>query len=544
MITKCERRTVKNMSGNTADEVLKILADWGVRSMYGVSGDAVFPLLDAVSRQSKIKYYAAAVETGAAFMAAYEAKLTGHPGVCIATSGPGSANLVNGLAEAYYDGAPVLAITGQAATGKLGTNTKQYFNQQQLFTPFTRMSELVVSPEAVGPVLVSALETAVNEKTVTHLSIPVDIWQMPAGGVKRARITGRRQIVGSGFAGGLEETAVMLNNAQRPVIIIGTRDGQTAGRCLFLADKRGAGIIVAQQAKGVIPDDNPLVMGGIGEAYVPQALSQADFFLLVGAAAFELKFLPLAASIMQLSDSPDALHYDRIDSGMIGSPGQLLKLLIEKIPARRDRKGWLDEISADRENLTRQLAADADNGEIPVHPGRLIAALNRTLAADAIIACDIGSFGHWFDRGFQARQQTVLLSSRWRSMGAGLPAAIAAKISCPEKQVIALVGDGGLLMSMPELLTAVKYRLPVTVVVANNHEYALETARMQAQGLTPFGNNILTPDFAAYAKAAGAHGYRVEDSAQLESTLTEAFGSNEPTVVDVQVSNPQLPNLQ
>lgn len=531
------------MSGNTADEVLKILVDWGVRSMYGVSGDAVFPLLDAVSRQSKIKYYAAAVETGAAFMAAYEAKLTGRPGVCIATSGPGSANLVNGLADAYYDGAPVLAITGQAATGKLGTNTKQYFNQQQLFTPFTRMSELVVSPEAVCSVLVSALETAVNEKTVTHLSIPVDVWQMPVTGVRRARITGRRQIVGSGFAGGLEETAVMLNNAQRPVIIVGTRDGQDAGLCVLLADNRGAGIIIAQQAKGVIPDDNPLVMGGIGEAYVPQALSQADFFLLVGSAAFELKFLPPAASIMQLSDSPGDLHYDRIDSGIIGSPGLLLRLLIKKVPPRRDREDWLAEISADRENLIRQLTADADNDEIPVHPGRLIAALNRTLAADAIIACDIGSFGHWFDRGFQAREQTVLLSTRWRSMGAGLPAAIAAKISCPEKQVIALVGDGGLLMSMPELLTAVKYRLPVTVVAANNHEYALETATMQAQGLTPFGNNILTPDFAAYAKAAGARGYRVEDPAQLESALTEALSSNEPTVVDVQVSNPPLPNL-
>ncbi len=539
------------MQGNVADTMLNILAERGIGSIYGVSGDAVFPFLDALSRQDRIKYYAAATETGAAFMASAAGKLTGRPGVCLATSGPGCANLVNGLADAYFDRAPVLAITGQVATKKLGTNAKQYFNQQQLVGTFAGMSEPVVHPEAAGPLLALALEKAGNEKTVVHLSIPEDVFLMPVPETgarpnpERPRINGCGQVLGSGFAAGLEQAAASLNNSQRPILVIGQRGPEVGELCLSLAEQLGAGIVLAQQAKGTVPDGCPLVLGGIGEGYLPPVLKKTDILLLVGPADFELKFLPASAPLIQIAEQTDSLHFERLGNGLVGPPGRLLKLLLERTSPRRTGQtaAWTGEIAGGKKNFLQLLALDARNNQVPVHPARLIAALNQTAAEDAVIACDIGSFIHWFDRGFQARSQTVLVSNRWRSMGTGIPAAISAKICHPGKQVLALVGDGGFLMSMAEILTAVKYRLPVTVIVANNHQYSLETQRMQAQGMTPLGNDILTPDFAVFAGSCGAQGFRLTDPARLEATLGEAFNCGQPAVVDVQVADIPLPNL-
>ncbi|MGE5578201.1 MAG: thiamine pyrophosphate-binding protein [Syntrophothermus sp.] len=546
------------MPGNVADTILAILADRGVKSIYGVSGDAIFPLLDALSRQDRIKYYGTAFEAGAAFMASYEAKLTGKPGVCVATSGPGVANLINGLADAYFDRAPVLAITGQVGTRVLGTNAKQYFNQQQLVKTFARKSDLVVNPEAVIPLLLSALETAAQEKTVVHLSVPEDVFQMPAPDARWPRVDGQSTTMDDNLddnldgnlnanstgdlAASLDQTASQLNNAQRPLLIVGRRNQGIGKSSIALAEKIGAGIVIAQQAKGVLPDDHPLVLGGIGEAYAPKALAKADTLLLIGDASFEWDFLPKNAPLIQLVDTPDLLAHGRIDRSVIGNLHQLLKLLLEKAAPRKNQS-WLDEIALEKKALDQQLSVDAQNNQTPIHPARLIAALSKTVAKNAIISSDIGGFMHWFDRGFRAREQTLLISSHWRSMGSGIPAAISAKIACPEKQALALIGDGGFLMSMGELLTAVKYRLPIAVVVANNHQYGLEKHKMQARGMTSVGNDILAPDFSAFANASGAKGFRVEKPEQLEDTLNTALNCGEPAVVDAQLADIPLPNL-
>ncbi len=542
------------MPGNVADAILAVLADRGVKSIFGVSGDAIFPLLDAISRQSGLKYYGAATETGAAFMASYEARLTGRPGVCTATSGPGVANLMNGLADAYFDRAPVLALTGQVATRVLGTNAKQYFNQQQLVKTFATKSELVVNPEALVPALISALETALYEKTVTHLSIPEDVFQMPAPNATWPEVNAQNLpsfpspysnlTVNSSaaFEEAVSKAASRLDKAQRPVLIVGDRGREIKELSISLAEKTGAGIIIAQQAKGVIPNDHPLVLGGIGEAYVPHVLGKADAFLLIGAASFELNFLPKNVPLVQLAEMPGLLAYDRMEQGIADDIGQILKLLLEKTSSRSNRP-WKDEITGEKKALGQLLSGDARNNQVPIHPARLVAALSQTVAGDAIIASDIDGFMHWFDRGFEAREQTLLISSHWRSMGAGIPAAISAKIARPEKQVFALVGDGGFLMSLAEILTAVKYRLPITVIVANNHLYGLEKHKMQAQGMTPFGNDIRVPDFAAYAHASGAKGFRVEKPDQLENILNTALNCGEPAVVDVQLAYIPLPNL-
>ena len=180
------------------------------------------------------------------------------------------------------------------------------------------------------------------------------------------------------------------------------------------------------------------------------------------------------------------------------------------------------------------------NKTTPIHPAYLMTTLNKVIPEDAVIVCDDGGFIHWFDTYFQAQEHTVLVSSYWRSMGGGLPAALSACIAQKERKVIALVGDGGLLMSVGEIATAIKYQLPVVVVVANNHHYNLEKGKMESQGLIPFGCDLVVPDFAALAKAFGGEGKMVKKPEQLEIVLKESLTSSKPYIVDVQIDNVSL----
>lgn len=524
------------MSGNVADAVLEILAAVGVKSMYGVSGDTIFPLLDAVSRQDRIKYYSAVHESGAAFMASYEAKLTGRPAVCVATSGPGAANLVNGLADAYFDGAPVIAVTGQVETKKIGTNAKQFFHQPDLVKTFAAVSETVVSPVALIPVMMPAVKTAVDRKTVAHLSIPEDVLLMPwewKGPL-------------NGFTGALETSVSLLEGLKRPLIVLGKGDRETAVRCTELADLLGAAIVVAQQAKGAVPDNHPLVIGGIGEGYVPQMVNEADGILVIGEASYEAGFLPHGIPLVHVAEEASKLYYDRLSGGLAGNPAVLLKAVTGRIGPRpgHGNPSWRGRIDQEKESRERILKEDAANNQRPVHPARLIAALNAAVAPDAVITLDIGSIIHWFERGFQAKGQKIIISHRWRSMGAGLPAAIAAQIACPGRQVVALAGDGGFLMTMGELLTAVRYKIPVTAVVAVNHGYILEKQKMQAKGLTPFGYGLTVPGFAGLAEACGARGFRVTDPGQLDIVLREALDCGKTSLVEIVVADTPLPFVQ
>lgn len=531
------------MPGNAADVVLAILAGAGVNSVYGVSGDAIFPLLDAISRQDAVRYYAVTHECNAAFMAAYEGRVTGRLAVCTATSSPGTANLINGLADAYFNRAPVLVITGQVDTVKMGTNAKQYFHQQDLIKTFASFSETVVNPQALAPVLLSAVQTAVDEKTVAHVAVPRDVFLQPVELQGLPPVAGRSYVMGGPLAEELETAVNILANSRRLLIMIGSGDPETARLAHDLGAKRDAGIGIAQQVKGVIADEAAGVIGGIGEGYVPALLDSADSILLIGSAPYEMSFLPRAVPMVQIGEEPGDINYDRVRCGMVGSLRLVLKLLLERVSLHREPP-WHKEIEQERETRRQMIRDDAANNRNPIHPARLMAALNLVAAEDAVITHDIGSFVHWFERDFLARRQLILSSGRWRSMGVGLPAAIAAKIAATQRQVVALVGDGGFLMSMSELVTAVRYRLPVTVVVVNNHSYNLEKQKMALQGLNPFGYKLTVPDFVLYARACGAKGYKVDRAENLESVLTQALQCGEPALVDIQVADEPLPFLK
>ncbi|MDA8233907.1 MAG: thiamine pyrophosphate-binding protein [Clostridia bacterium] len=523
-----------------AKYIVHQLTRWGVRNIYGVSGDAIFPLLDALGRQEEINFYAVAHEGTAAFMAAAEGRLTGRPGVCVATGGPGAVNLLNGLADAYFDRVPVLAITGQVAGSQIGTRIKQYLDQQILFNQVSDHSALLVNPQAIINVLYSSMRQAIAQRTVSHIAIPKDIFQttltletypLPDYG---ARLPG--EIIGD-----LQQATDLMKKAIKPLILVGRGTWEMGKPMAALAQKWGAGIITALSSRTLMAHSFPLLIGGLGEAYLPPVLYEADLLLQIGEAPYEEKYLPAQLPTIRVEIAPGGPAKPRPGNQALltGEPGLILGALITGLNGHQPDRQWLARIEQIRQDKTAEINEYTRDNTRPVMPQRVIAALNQTLPQDALLVFDTGEFMHWFNWGFQASgHQQMILSDYWRCMGAGLPQALGAQVTFPQRKVVVLAGDGGFHLALAEVATAVKYHLPVKVVVFNNGIFALEKHKMAKGGLKPFAYEVPAMDFSLLAQAYGAEGYRVEDPAILHPVLAQAFNSPNPAIVDIITASP------
>lgn len=526
---------------NVAEFVVSQLADWGIKRIYGVAGNDVLPLIDALAHQDRVSYIGASHEAGAAFMASYEAKLTGSPGVCLA-SAPGVMNLNQGLMDAHLDGAPVLAITGQVQRSLMGTRTPQYFSHSLLLSQITAYSELVSVPESVPLLMSRAMIKAVTSGDVTHLAFPSDLWSLPMRAATCPMPGPMVCRASGGITGDFNLVLELLKRSLRPLIVVGRVGRECRETIRRLMTTLGAAVVVAQQARGIIPESWEGVLGGIGEAGTPDLVNRADLVLMVGPGSFEQAFLP-AVTTLEVQRRMEDVTETRLAASLAGDIRHVLGLLEEGLrPDRKPNPDWLAAIYDYGTTHHRQQRGFEGQDEARIHPGLVVEYLNRYGDPNAVYCLDEGEFNHWFDEAFMAQpEQEVLLSHMWRSMGAALPAAVAAGLSLPGRRVIALVGDGGLLMSMGELLTVVKYRLPVTTIVFNNGCYALEREKMREAGMSYLGTDLTLPDFARLADACGARGFRVESHDRLEETLRAALEVCGPSVVDVLCADPPLP---
>lgn len=523
---------------NVADLILEQLASYGVRLIFGVIGDAIFPLGDALTRQDRIRFIPATIESAAALMAVYSTRVTGGLGVCIATSGPGAANLINGIAEAYRDRLPVLCLTGQVPSTKMGTLAKQYLNQQQLFAAITGASELCAAPAGALPVLKLLIAKALAERIPVHLAIPQDILAAEVCGGTTDPLPLPVYPCKGFFCGDLDKAAAWMNEAQKPVFIIG-RDARSYVTAIHsLAAVYGAGIVIPLDNKGALPDNDPLVLGGIGPAYLPECWSQVDLIVSFGEAVYERPYLPPAARYIRLSDSPTALY----DDGALLLNGDLEAMInrfAEKFTVPGSRTEWRGRIETDHRNNELQLGQRSD----PRDPARFFRVLGSFIKPDALITLDVGEFMYWFNWCFPAHSQTVLLSANWRSMGGAIAAAIAAKLNDTGRQVVAIVGDGGFLMSLGELNTVIRLELDLTVLVLRNEVYGLEVQKMIQGGFKPCGTELRLPDIPRLASACGWNSYQLDNLAGCEPILDAAF-QNPPSLVDVNISSQKLPFLK
>ncbi|WJH34557.1 thiamine pyrophosphate-binding protein [Paenibacillus sp. CC-CFT747] len=488
------------------------LEAWGVKRIYGVIGDANLRFLDELSRSSAIRYIACRHEGAAALMASAEAKLTGRIGVCLATSGPGAANLVNGLADAAMDYAGVLAITGQVETSKHGTRTKQFVNQQLLMQALTDQSRELVSGQALPELLHGLLVQALLHGKAAHLSVAKDVWEQ--------KLTGRPIPYGSYLhqplltpREALEKAVEELSRAAKPVLYVGSGAGQVKEEVLSLAELLEAAVITTLPARPLFPNDHPRYAGGLGQAGSEAAtviLRESDLILMLGATWWPDDYVPTQARLIQIDRSPANLAVGHpLLHGIVGDLADCLPELlamVRRLP-QADRAAWVRRTAGVTAEWNSQLLMEAARETHPLSPQMIMREIADAVPPNAVIAVDTGDHTIWFNRIYQAkRDQTVLVSGRWRTLGFALPAAIAAKLAQPERPVLAIAGDGGSIQTMMEFLTAVEHMLPLTVLILNNASYAMEANRMKKAGLAPLGSSIRNPDFPKLAEACGGAG--------------------------------------
>jgi pyruvate oxidase len=535
---------------HVAQYVIEQLSAWGVKRIYGVLGDTYLHFLDSLAKDGRIQFVAAAHEGAAALMASGEAKLTGRVAVCMATSGPGIANLMNGLGDADMDGASVLAITGQVETSKIGTKTKQYIDQQRLVEPLAGRTHLLTHPSALSEILLDCLTYSSIQGGVSHLSVPKDLWKKELSAKVHPYPSHLHQTMIASESD-IQQASAMLSAADRPVLLIGRGVEHAREQVVQLAEQLQAAVVTTLPARPYFPNDHELYVGGFGQAGSEASsllLAEADVIAILGATWWPDEYAPSTAKTKVIQVDAVAANIGMghsVDQGVVGDLGQIVPMLLKQTSGvgQRDRSSWQKRVRVVAGAWKQRIEAEAADEGTPIKPQRLMRAISRAAAEDAVIAVDTGDHTLWFNRIFQAKpQQRILVSGRWRTLGFALPAAIAAQAEHPHRQVIALAGDGGVLQTIMELGTAVRCGLPVVLIVCSNGSYAMEKHRMTLGGLEPLGSRLENPDFAAIARACGGAGYQADTVDQLEQCLRQALAERRPAIVNVSIDDTVVPH--
>lgn len=544
------------MANSAADVLLDVLTEWGVDVIFGLPGDGINGIMEALrTRQDRVRFIQVRHEESAAFMACAYAKFTGKLGVCLATSGPGGLHLLNGLYDAKLDGQPVLAITGLPYHDLIGTHTQQDVELDKVFADVARYNTRVMGPEHIEQVAHLACRTALAYRTVSHITFPVDLQDQPVKrkGSKR-NVPGHSSDVFARSArlpddGDLRRAADILNAGKRVAILAGRGALGATGELLQVAELLGAPIVKALLGKAAVPDDSPYTTGQIGLlGTLPSqdALENCDTLLMVGTSFPYIEFLPkpgqARAVQIELDPARLGLRYP-IDVGLIGDSRNTLAALLPMLQRNGDR-AFLEHAQKDMKAWWELMEERGTRADIPMKPQVAAWELGKRLKDDAIVCSDSGTVATWWARQIRAKRgQMFSLSGMLASMANGLPYAIAAQIAYPDRQVVAFVGDGGFSMLMAELATCVKYKLPIKIVIIKNNTLGMiKWEQMVFLGNPEFGCELQPIDFAAFAKACGAAGFSVEDPAKCGAVLDEALAAPGPAVVEA-VVDPFVPPM-
>ena len=545
------------MASTAADVLIDTLADWGVEVVFGLPGDGINGIMEALrTRRDRIRFVQVRHEESAAFMACGYAKFTGRLGVCLATSGPGGIHLLNGLYDAKLDGQPVLAITGLTYHDLIGTHTQQDVELDRLFVDVCQYNARVMGPTHVENVVDLACRTALSYRAVSHVTIPVDVQEMPADRGRTPRnVAGHTSEVHARSArlpaeDDLRRAAAVLD-AGRKVVILAGRGALGAGDELeATADILAAPIVKALLGKAAVPDDSPFTTGAIGLLGTrpsQEAMEDCDTLLMVGTSFPYIEFYPKPGQArgvqIELDPARVGLRYP-VEVGLVGDGGRTLAAL-RPLLARKTDRSFLEQAQTGMTKWRALMDERAGRRDTPMKPQVVAAELGRRLRDDAIVACDSGTITTWWARHIPARRgQMHTVSGNLASMACGLPYAIAAQIAHPDRQVVAFVGDGGFSMLMAELATCVKYQLPVKVVVVKNDTLGqIKWEQMVFLGNPEYGCDLQPIDFAAVAWACGATGFTIEDPGDCGTVLDEALATPGPVVVQAVVDpfEPPLP---
>ncbi len=532
----------EQMIGKTvSDVVLEVLAEAGAERIYGIPGDAINSLVEAIRKQDRLKFIQVRHEEAGAFAASAEAKLTGKLGVCVGTAGPGAVHLLNGLYDAKLDHAPVLAITGQVPTSRMGSDHHQEIDLYTLFKDVSVFNQVVVDPDQMPLLIVQACQAAISRSGVAHISLPVNIANARASSDSRRHVfTGESLTVPC--PGDVDKAANLLNDSKRVAILAGIGALNAKDALLDVASALQAPIIKTLRGKEVLPDEHPFCMGGLGllgTRPAVQAIAKADALLMVGTDFPYHDFYPDEIPAVQIDLEAGQLgkRYP-VTVGLRGHANLTLEGLRSRLTPKDDRS-YLADLQEEMADWWAALDRQEQSDSVPIRPQVVARTISDLAQEDAIFICDTGAVTVWGARHLRLRAgQRFTLSSSLASMAFGLPGAIGAQLAYPGHQVIALVGDGGFVMLMGDLVTAVKYELPITIVVFNNAKLGLIQMEQEVQGYPEYQTQLHNPDFVRLAEACGVEGYRVSSPSDLTATLSKAFASKNPSLVEVEI-NPE-----
>jgi pyruvate dehydrogenase (quinone) len=538
------------MSQTVANQLVSTLEQIGVRHIFGLIGDSLNPLADAV-RRSKIEWVGVRHEEGGALAAAGQAKLTGRLGVCAGTTGPGSTHLVAGLYEASRDHAPVLALSGDMPRKMQGTDYIQTTDTDLLFRDVSLYTETISSPAQAPAVIHQAIAAAYAGRGVAHLTLPQDVINAKADGSVSSIVTlkPRSEIVASDTD--IAEIARRIDDASSVAIMCGAGCHGAAAELRALSDRLKAPLIHSVKGKDIMSYDEPRWMGGIGmigSKAVYNAIMHCELLLMLGTDYPYSEFLPQKTTVIQVDDRARVLGRRAPTAlGVVGSVRPTLKLLLDRVKAKSDAK-FFDRVTTERKKWDEMLDKQSDprRSKDRIHPQAVARTVSDLAARDAVFVFDTGLNTLWSANWIrQSGSQRIIGSFNNAAVGTALGQANGIAALDRSRQVIALCGDGGFNMLMCEFLTAVHHKLPVKAVVYNNSAFGLITLEAESIGVPPYKQGIAfpNPDYAALARACGGVGFKAEKPGELRDAIDKALKAEGPAIIDCVVAADELPNF-
>lgn len=533
---------------NVADLIVETLDRAGVDRVYGVVGDSLNGLTEALRQTGKIDWVHVRHEEVAAFAAAGESQITGKLAVCAGSCGPGNLHLINGLYDAQRSRTPVLAIAAQIPSAEIGGGYFQETHPQNLFRECSVYCEMVSDPSQMPYVLENAIRAAVGERGVAVIVIPGDVALKPAPTRDVAPAAGLLppMPVVTPAEAQVEALAALLNGAQRVTLFCGRGCAGAHPQLMKLAEMLKSPIVHALGGKEHVEYDNPYdvgMTGFIGFASGYEAMHACDLLLMLGTDFPYKQFLPSGITIAQVDIRASQLgRRCKLDLGIVGDVGATIEALLPRLAAKQDRT-HLDD-SLDRYRHSREgldALARGTPGRRPIHPQYLAKVLSDVAAEDAAFTFDVGTPTIWAARYLKMNGKRRLVGSLVHgSMANAMPQAIGIQAAQPSRQVISLSGDGGFTMLMGDLITLKQQKLPVKIVIFNNGVLGFVALEMKAAGFVELGTDLENPDFAAMARAMGIYGVRVEDPGDLPCAVADMLSHDGPAVLDVVTATQEL----
>ncbi|GGP11299.1 putative thiamine pyrophosphate-containing protein YdaP [Oceanobacillus neutriphilus] len=472
--------------------------------------------------------------------------MTGKLGVCLSIAGPGAIHLLNGLYDAKKDHAPVLVLAGQVPTDQIGTDGFQEVNMERIFDDVAVYNQQVVSEEQLPSMVNQAIRTAYAKKGVAVLTLPDDISaEKIKNKVQKNAVLYEAPELEPDTAA-MQEAVTFIEKAKKPIILAGTGAKQAKEELAAFSDRIAAPVVISLPAKGVMEDEHPNFLGNLGmigtkPAY--EAMEDTDLLILLGTSYPYTEFLPEDVTCIQIDSNPLQIgkRYP-VDVGIAGDSKKTLAWLNEQLP-QSEKRDFLEKYQEKMADWWEDMKADEEQTSTPIKPQQVIHEVQKIAADDAILSVDVGNVTVWAARHFRMKTtQDFLISSWLGTMGCGLPGAIASKQAFPDRQVIGLCGDGGFTMNMQDFLTAVKYNLPIIMVIFNNERIGMIKYEQEASGNLDYQTGLESFNFARFAENCGGKGYRVEKFEELKPSLEAAASFNQPAIIDVCIEDePPIP---